>query len=84
VRPISDPPLLRKFGSAGNGTRDLWNCSQELLTTRPQGGGVFFVLIHSVKVKQKMQPSVCHFVVLFHAKFIEQYFPPSIISTGTV
>jgi hypothetical protein len=34
VDPVPDP-LLRKSGSAGNGTRDLWICSQEL-TTRPQ------------------------------------------------
>jgi hypothetical protein len=28
--PVPDPLLLRKSGSAGNGTRDLWICSQEL------------------------------------------------------
>jgi hypothetical protein len=38
VDPVPDPLLLRKSGSAGNGTRDLWICSQEL---RPldHGGG---------------------------------------------
>jgi hypothetical protein len=30
VNPVPDPILLRKFGSAGNRTRDLWICSQEL------------------------------------------------------
>jgi hypothetical protein len=30
VDPIPDPILLRKSGSAGNRTRDLWICSQEL------------------------------------------------------
>jgi hypothetical protein len=30
VDPIPDPLLLRKSGSAGNRTRDLWICSQEL------------------------------------------------------
>jgi hypothetical protein len=35
VDPVSDPLLLRKFGSAGNWTRDLCVCSQKL-TTRPQ------------------------------------------------
>jgi hypothetical protein len=30
VDPVPDPPLLRKSGSAGNGTRDLWIHSQEL------------------------------------------------------
>jgi hypothetical protein len=35
VDPVPDPLLLRKFGSAGNRTRDL--CYQpETLTTRPQ------------------------------------------------
>jgi hypothetical protein len=30
VDPVRDPLLLRKSGSAGNRTRDLWICSQEL------------------------------------------------------
>jgi hypothetical protein len=30
VVPVPDPLLLRKSGSAGNGTQDLWLCSQEL------------------------------------------------------
>jgi hypothetical protein len=30
VDPVPDPLLLRKSGSAGNLTRDLWICSQEL------------------------------------------------------
>jgi hypothetical protein len=30
VDPVPDPLLLRKFGSAGNRTQDLWVCSQEL------------------------------------------------------
>jgi hypothetical protein len=30
VDPVLDPLLLRKCGSAGNRTRDLWICSQEL------------------------------------------------------
>ena len=34
--PVPDPLLLKKACSAGNRTRDLWICSQELLTTRPQ------------------------------------------------
>jgi hypothetical protein len=30
VYPVPDPLFLRKCGSAGNQTRDLWICSQEL------------------------------------------------------
>jgi hypothetical protein len=30
VDPVPDPLLLRKSGSVGNGTWDLWVCSQEL------------------------------------------------------
>jgi hypothetical protein len=30
VDPVPDPLLLRKSGSAGNRTRDLWICNQEL------------------------------------------------------
>jgi hypothetical protein len=35
VESVPDPRYLRKFGSAGNRTRDLWICSQQILTTRP-------------------------------------------------
>jgi hypothetical protein len=34
VDPVPDPLLLRKSGSAGNRTRDLWICSQELWTEK--------------------------------------------------
>jgi hypothetical protein len=30
VDPVPDPLLLRKHGTAGNRTRDLWTCSQKL------------------------------------------------------
>jgi hypothetical protein len=35
VDPVPDPLLLRKSGSTGNRTQDLWICSQTL-TTRQQ------------------------------------------------
>jgi hypothetical protein len=38
VDPVPDPLLLRKFGSAGNRTRDLWICSQELQSLDHRGG----------------------------------------------
>jgi hypothetical protein len=38
VDPVPDPLLLRKFGSAGNPTRDLWICSQELRSQDHSGG----------------------------------------------
>jgi hypothetical protein len=38
VDPVRDPLLLRKSGSAGNRTRDLWICSQELWTLGHRGG----------------------------------------------
>jgi hypothetical protein len=34
VDPVPDPLLLRRSGSAGNGTRDLWICSQDSLDHR--------------------------------------------------
>jgi hypothetical protein len=37
VDPVPDPPLLRKCGSAGNRTRDLWASSQEC---------ILYILIH--------------------------------------
>jgi hypothetical protein len=44
VDPVPDPLLLRKSGSAGNRSRDLWICSQELWPldhqlTSPTSGG---------------------------------------------
>jgi hypothetical protein len=38
VDPVPDPLRLRTFGSAGNRTRDLWICSQELLPLYHRGG----------------------------------------------
>jgi hypothetical protein len=38
VNPVPDPLLLRKSGSAGNSTRDLWICSQELRPPDHRGG----------------------------------------------
>jgi hypothetical protein len=38
--PRSRPPLLRKSGSAGNITRDLWICSQELWPLDHRGGPI--------------------------------------------
>jgi hypothetical protein len=38
VGPVPDPLLLRKSGSAGNRTRDLWICSQELWSLDHRGG----------------------------------------------
>jgi hypothetical protein len=38
VDPVPDPLLLRKSGRAGNRTRDLWNCSQELCPQDHRGG----------------------------------------------
>jgi hypothetical protein len=36
--PVPDSLLLRKFGSAGNRTRDLWVSSQELFPLDHRGG----------------------------------------------
>jgi hypothetical protein len=38
VFPVPGPLLLRKSGSAGNRTRDLWICSQELWPLDHRGG----------------------------------------------
>jgi hypothetical protein len=38
VDPVPEPLLLRKSGSAGNRTLDLWICSQELLPLDHTGG----------------------------------------------
>jgi hypothetical protein len=36
--PVRDPPLLRKSGIAGNRTRNLWVCGQELCPLDHSGG----------------------------------------------
>jgi hypothetical protein len=38
VNPVPDPLLLRKSGSAGNRTQDLWICSQKLWPLDHRGG----------------------------------------------
>jgi hypothetical protein len=38
VDPVSDPLLLRKSGSAGNRTRDLWICNQDFWSLDHSGG----------------------------------------------
>jgi hypothetical protein len=60
VDPVPNPPLLRKSGSAGNRTQDIWICSQELRPLDHRGGhkykiiikqaGVFFITDISLKV----------------------------------
>jgi hypothetical protein len=44
VDPVPDPLLLRKFGSFGNQSRDLWICSQELWPTQRRSVGYYNIL----------------------------------------
>jgi hypothetical protein len=44
VAPVPDPLLLRKSGSAGNRTRNLWICSHELWPLDHIGGLFLFVM----------------------------------------
>jgi hypothetical protein len=41
VNTVPDTPIHRIYGSAGNGTRDLLNSSQELWTLDHRGGPIF-------------------------------------------
>jgi hypothetical protein len=45
VDPVSDPLLLRKSGSAGNRTRDLWICSQKFWPLDHRGGLNVIIII---------------------------------------
>ena len=45
MEPVPDPLLLRKSGSAGNRTRDLWICSQKLRPLDHRGGPVSYTTI---------------------------------------
>jgi hypothetical protein len=40
VDPVPDPLLLTKSGNAGNRTRNLWICSQELRPLDHRGGQI--------------------------------------------
>jgi hypothetical protein len=46
VDPDPDPPLLRKSGSAGNRTQDLWICSQKLWLLDHRGSRKKMVIYH--------------------------------------
>jgi hypothetical protein len=53
VVPVPDPLLLIKSGSAGNLTRDLWICTQELRPLDHRGG---HGMVSSNKVLMNMYP----------------------------
>jgi hypothetical protein len=48
VDPVPDPPLHRKYGSAGNRARDLWVRSQEVWSLDHRGGLVRNYFMYSV------------------------------------
>jgi hypothetical protein len=52
--PLPDLLLLRKCGSFGNRTRDLWKCIQELCPpdNRGQINGVGYNVFISIKVEE--------------------------------
>jgi hypothetical protein len=54
VVPVPDPLLLRKPGSAGNRTRDLWICNQKLRRLDHRGG-----LLRRNKPQFYVMTSVC-------------------------
>jgi hypothetical protein len=62
---VPDPLLLRKSGSAGNGTRDLWICSEELWLQDHRGG----LREHNTRriLLRGLQPSA-PLTVLLHGK----------------
>jgi hypothetical protein len=57
VDPVPDPLLLRKSGSAGNRTRVLWICSQELWPLDHTGG---LILSHSTENSLHFTSLKCH------------------------
>jgi hypothetical protein len=58
VDPVPDPLLLRKSGSAGNRTRDLWICSQELWPLDHRGGQsrTFFTWKYELFIAWSVRP----------------------------
>jgi hypothetical protein len=53
VDPVPDPLLLRKSGSAGNQTRDLWICSQEVWPLDHSGGQQFLKEYLKMNLRQR-------------------------------
>jgi hypothetical protein len=51
VDPVPDPLLLRKSGSAGKRTRDLWICSRKLWPLDHRGGQIIIIIIQIKKLK---------------------------------
>jgi hypothetical protein len=51
VDSVPDPLFLRKSGSPGNRTRDLWICSQKLWPLDHRGGLRNFQLIRNLEIK---------------------------------
>jgi hypothetical protein len=61
VDPVPDPLLLRKSGSVGNRTRDLWFCSQELLPLDHRGGPIIIYIISIMICQPKSHcTNECH------------------------
>jgi hypothetical protein len=48
VDPVPDPLLLRKSGSAGNQTQDLWTCSQKLWPPDHRGGSPKLLIFYFI------------------------------------
>jgi hypothetical protein len=54
VDPVPDTLLLRKSGSTGNRTRDLWICSQELWTLDHGGYWKTKVCVNTVHTREEL------------------------------
>jgi hypothetical protein len=65
VDPVPDPLLLRKSGSAGNRTRDLWICSQEL-----RCGVTICIITQNYFVAPSSRKSLV-WILRVHLKFLE-------------
>jgi hypothetical protein len=66
VDPVPDPLLLRKSGSAGNRTKDLWICSQKLWPLDHRGGRS----THSRSNLRKNYWTVCVPQTMLHEYFM--------------
>jgi hypothetical protein len=57
--PVPDTLLLRKSGSAGNGTRDLWICSQEFWSLDHSRLKILFLVCQYFELIKKTCTYVC-------------------------
>jgi hypothetical protein len=75
IDPVPEPLLLRKSGSAGNRTRDLWICSQELWPLDHRDGSALSIRNIICRYKKLLHHNL-HFCWVCLEKTVKSAFLP--------